>query len=95
MRVEDELKAKDEEIAELKEKFGKEEILRKEYEEKCVVLLSEKNDLTLQLQAVSRFQQHVTFTAKFVNFLNNTSPTWDLGTRGIFKINWLELLATY
>uniref|UniRef100_H2Z1P7 Myosin motor domain-containing protein n=1 Tax=Ciona savignyi TaxID=51511 RepID=H2Z1P7_CIOSA len=51
VRVEDELKAKDEEIAELKEKFGHEEKLRKDYEEKCVSLLSEKNDLTLQLQA--------------------------------------------
>nr|XP_009857904.2 myosin-16 [Ciona intestinalis] len=51
VRVEDELKAKDEEIAELKDKYSHEEKLRKEYEEKCVSLLSEKNDLTLQLQA--------------------------------------------
>nr|CAB3264111.1 myosin-7 [Phallusia mammillata] len=51
VRVEDELKAKDDEIADLKDKYGKEEKLRKEYEEKCVHLLSEKNDLTLQLQA--------------------------------------------
>ena len=53
VRVEDELKAKDEEIAELKDKFEKEEKLRKEYEEKSVTLLAEKNDLTLQLQVVS------------------------------------------
>ena len=53
VRVEDELKAKDEEIAELKDKFEKEEKLRKDYEEKNVTLLSEKNDLMLQLQAVS------------------------------------------
>ncbi|CAK8681906.1 unnamed protein product [Clavelina lepadiformis] len=53
VRVEDELKAKDEEIAELKEKHEKEEKLRKEYEERCVTLLADKNNLTLQLQAVS------------------------------------------
>lgn len=53
VRVEDELKAKDEEIADLKDKLSKEETLRKEFEEKSVTLLGEKNDLTLQLQAVS------------------------------------------
>lgn len=53
VRVEDELKAKDEEIGVMKEKLEKEEKLRKEYEEKCVTLLAEKNDLTIQLQAVS------------------------------------------
>ena len=52
VRVEDELKAKDEEISELKDKLEKEEKLRKDYEGKCVTLLSEKNDLSLQLQAV-------------------------------------------
>jgi len=53
VRIEDELKAKDEEIADLTDKLEKEEKLRKNYEEKCVTLLAEKNDLTLQLQAVS------------------------------------------
>ena len=52
VRVEDELKAKDEEIANLTDKLEKEEKLRKDYEERCVTLLAEKNDLTLQLQAV-------------------------------------------
>nr|XP_039265787.1 LOW QUALITY PROTEIN: myosin-16-like [Styela clava] len=51
VRIEDELKAKDEEIAELKDKLSKEEVLRKDYEEKNVHLLAEKNDLMLQLQA--------------------------------------------
>ena len=55
VRVEDELKAKDEEIADLTDKLEKEEKLRKNYEEKCVTLLAEKNDLTLQLQAVRLF----------------------------------------
>lgn len=62
VRVEDELKAKDEEIADLKDKLEKEETLRKDYEEKCVTLLAEKNDLTIQLQAVSETIQIFVFS---------------------------------
>ena len=52
VKAEDELKAKDAVITDIKDKFEKEEKLRKDYESKCVGLLSEKNNLTLQLQAV-------------------------------------------
>jgi len=51
VKAEDELKAKDVVINDLKDKHEKEEKLRKDYETKCVGLLSEKNNLTLQLQA--------------------------------------------
>lgn len=54
VKAEDKLREKDAEISEVKEKFEKEEQLRKDYESKCVSLLSEKNNLTLQLQAVSK-----------------------------------------
>ncbi|GAV07913.1 hypothetical protein RvY_17692-2 [Ramazzottius varieornatus] len=50
-KVEDELKAKDEEIKKLKEDLEKEGKLRKEYEEKAVTLLKDKNDLFIRLQA--------------------------------------------
>ena len=53
VKAEDELKAKDAQIKDVAEKFEKETQLRKDYETKCVSLLSEKNNLTLQLQAVS------------------------------------------
>lgn len=53
VKAEDELKAKDAQILEVAEKFAKEEKLRKDYETKCVSLLSEKNNLSIQLQAVS------------------------------------------
>ena len=53
VKAEDELKAKEAEIDSLKEKQEKEEHLRKEYESKCSSLLSEKNDLAIQLQAVN------------------------------------------
>merc|ERR1712202_94371 len=49
VKAEDELKAKDEQIKDVAEKFEKEEKLRKDYETKCVSLLSEKNNLTIQL----------------------------------------------
>merc|ERR1712038_1184133 len=51
VKAEDELKAKDAAIADIKENYEKESKLRKDYETKCVGLLSEKNNLTLQLQA--------------------------------------------
>merc|ERR1719427_1500442 len=51
VKAEDELKAKDAAIADIKENYEKESKLRKDYESKCVGLLSEKNNLTLQLQA--------------------------------------------
>jgi len=51
VKAEDELKAKDAQILEVAEKFAKEEKLRKDYETKCVSLLSEKNNLSIQLQA--------------------------------------------
>ena len=53
VKAEDKLREKDAEISEVNKKFEKEEQLRKDYESKCVSLLSEKNNLTLQLQAVS------------------------------------------
>merc|ERR1712183_124816 len=51
VKAEDELKAKAAEMAEVAENLAKEQKLRREYETKCVSLLSEKNNLTLQLQA--------------------------------------------
>merc|ERR1712096_365423 len=51
VKAEDQLREKDAEISDIKGKFEKEEQLRKDYESKCVSLLSEKNNLTLQLQA--------------------------------------------
>merc|ERR1712113_1069796 len=51
VKAEDELKAKDAQILEVVEKFAKEEKLRKDCETKCVSLLSEKNNLSIQLQA--------------------------------------------
>merc|ERR1719354_73922 len=51
VKAEDELKAKDAQIKDVAERFEKETQLRKDYETKCVSLLSEKNNLTLQLQA--------------------------------------------
>ena len=53
VKAEDELKAKDAQIKDVAEKFEKETQLRKDYETKCVSLLSEKNNLSIQLLAVS------------------------------------------
>ncbi|CAF0931345.1 unnamed protein product, partial [Brachionus calyciflorus] len=50
-RQEEELKAREEEFAKLKESFEKEEKLRKELEETNLKLLKEKNELYTQLQA--------------------------------------------
>ena len=50
-RQEEELKAREEEFARLKEAFEKEEKLRKDFEEQSSKLLKEKNDLYLQLEA--------------------------------------------
>ncbi len=50
-RQADEMKAKEEEWAKIKENFEKEEKLRKEVEEQNVVLLKEKNELYLALEA--------------------------------------------
>lgn len=50
-RQEDELKAKEEEFAKIKEALEKEEKLRKELEEQNVKLLKEKTDLYTELQA--------------------------------------------
>merc|ERR1712202_27081 len=51
VKAEDELKAKAAEMAEVAENLAKEQKLRKEYETKCVSLLSEKNNLVISLQA--------------------------------------------
>merc|ERR1739838_1154717 len=51
VKAEDELKAKDAAIGDIKDKFEKEEKLRKDYETKCVGLLNEKNNLATSLQA--------------------------------------------
>merc|ERR1739838_778805 len=51
VKAEDELKAKEAAITDIKDKFEKEAKLRKDYETKCVGLLSEKNNLTISLQA--------------------------------------------
>ena len=55
VKAEDELKAKDAVIGDIKEKYEKEEKLRKDYETKCVGLLNEKNNLSLQLQSVCTY----------------------------------------
>merc|ERR1712038_221056 len=51
VKAEDELKAKAAEMAAVAETAEKEAKLRKEYETKCVTLLSEKNNLVIALQA--------------------------------------------
>lgn len=51
--TEKELAALKEELAKLKEALEKSEVKRKEQEERQVSLIQEKNDLSLQLQAVS------------------------------------------
>lgn len=51
--TEKELASLKEELAKLKEALEKSELKRKELEEKQVSLIQEKNDLALQLQAVS------------------------------------------
>lgn len=51
--TEKELASLKEEMAKLKEALEKSEVKRKELEEKQVSLIQEKNDLSLQLQAVS------------------------------------------
>lgn len=52
--TEKELASLKEELAKLKEALEKSEVKRKELEERQVSLIQEKNDLSLQLQAVSR-----------------------------------------
>lgn len=54
--AEKELAALKEEFAKLKEAFDKSETKRKEVEERQVALIQEKNDLALQLQAVSVYR---------------------------------------
>lgn len=51
--TEKELASLKEEMAKLKEALEKSEVKRKELEERQVSLIQEKNDLSLQLQAVS------------------------------------------
>lgn len=51
--TEKELASLKEELAKLKEALEKSEVKRKELEERQVSLIQEKNDLSLQLQAVS------------------------------------------
>ncbi|OQV24363.1 putative Myosin heavy chain, striated muscle [Hypsibius exemplaris] len=53
LEAEDEMKLKEAEMAKLKEDFEKESKLRKEYEEKSIALLKEKNDLFIRLQTES------------------------------------------
>lgn len=50
--AEKEMQTMKEEFARLKEELAKSEARRKELEEKMVVLIQEKNDLYLQIQAV-------------------------------------------
>lgn len=57
--TEKEMLAMKEEFGKLKEALEKSEARRKELEEKMVSLLQEKNDLQLQLQAVSDVTNHV------------------------------------
>ncbi|OWA54357.1 Myosin heavy chain, muscle [Hypsibius exemplaris] len=52
-KAEDEMKLKEEEMKKLKEEFEKETKLRKEYEDKNISLLKEKNDLFIRLQTES------------------------------------------
>ena len=54
VKAEDELKAKEAAIGDLRALYEQEEKLRKEYEKKCVTLKSEKNNLVIELQAVSK-----------------------------------------
>lgn len=51
-RPEKEMQSMKEEFSRLKEELTKSEARRKELEEKTVVLIQEKNDLYLQIQAV-------------------------------------------
>jgi len=51
-RSEDELKQKEEELNKMKEKLMKEEQARKEMDEQQTSLLTEKNELFIQLQRV-------------------------------------------
>lgn len=52
--AEKEMQNMKEEFARLKEEFAKSEARRKELEEKMVMLVQEKNDLNLQIQAVRK-----------------------------------------
>lgn len=52
--AEKEMQTMKEEFARLKEEFAKSEARRKELEEKMVMLVQEKNDLYLQIQAVRK-----------------------------------------
>lgn len=52
--AEKEMQMMKEEFARLKEEFSKSEARRKELEEKMVMLVQEKNDLYLQIQAVCK-----------------------------------------
>ncbi len=51
-RTEDDLRAKEEELAKLREKVVKDDLMRKELEESQTTLLEEKNELFIQLQRV-------------------------------------------
>lgn len=52
--AEKEMQNMKEEFARLKEEFAKSEARRKELEQKMVMLVQEKNDLNLQIQAVRK-----------------------------------------
>ncbi len=51
-RTEDELRQKEDELNKLREKFQKDDAMRKELEESQTQLMEEKNDLFVQLQRV-------------------------------------------
>ncbi len=51
-RSEDELRQKEEELNRLREKIGKEEQTRKELDDQQTAILTEKNELFIQLQRV-------------------------------------------
>lgn len=70
--TEKELAALKEELAKLKEALEKSEVKRKELEERQVSLIQEKNDLSLQLQAVSDGQH------SNIQLLENTGTVVEL-----------------
>ena len=55
-RSEDELRQKEEELNKLREKLLKDEQTRKEMDEQQTALLTEKNELFIQLQRVCAFK---------------------------------------
>lgn len=83
--TEKELASLKEELAKLKEALEKSEIKRKELEERQVSLIQEKNDLSLQLQAVSGCGEG----AADVGVGGDVAPCWSLSWRSCrSKTTW-------